>query len=164
MGQSHLPWFVYRLNGNILTGITDKRYARVSGLVQKPWVQPIRRLLLLRGWTQGELADKAGLRPNTLSEAMNGRSPRMETLEHIAGAFDVPLYELFVTEEQSTLLRNAAHNQQQLVKQEELTTMVIRQLAPAVAEAVAAAVAGPRQTVDAPVDTLHHHRTKKRTA
>jgi transcriptional regulator with XRE-family HTH domain len=152
MRQSCLPWILYRSNGNILSGISPKRYARVSELVQKPWVQPIRRLLLAKGWTQGELADKAGMRPNTLSEAMNGRSPRMDTLEQIAAAFDVPLFELFVSEEQSTLLRQASQNQRQLVQQEDLATKVIQQLGPIVAQLVAAATGSP-----APQQTTTHN-------
>lgn len=111
---------------------------------------PIRRLLTAKGWSQGELAKRAKIRPSTLSEAMNGRSPRMDTFESIAAAFDVPLFELFITDEQSALLRQAAQNHAQLVKQEELATLVIRQLAPAVAQAVAAAVGTTGQTIAPP--------------
>jgi transcriptional regulator with XRE-family HTH domain len=150
MNQYRLPWTVYRFNANIRTGITDKRYGRVPCIVDKPWILPIRRLMAAQGLTQGELAKKAKIRPNTLSEAMNGRSPRMDTLECVAAALNVPLYELFVSEEQSSLLKQAAQSHQNLVRQEELATLVIRQLAPQVAQAVAAAVSGtpaPQQAI-----------------
>lgn len=153
--QYRLPWFVYRLNGSIPTGISIKRYARVSDVDSvKPWEGPIRRLMAARNWTQAELADHAQLRPNTLSEALNGRSPRMETMEKIAAAFQVPLWSLFVSEEQAALLKQSEESQQRLAKQEDLAALVIRELAPAVASAIAKVTQGSAALPGAPSAVL----------
>lgn len=142
--QYRLPRRFYRLDAKILTGISDCRYDTVSRPVgmtdeQKPWATPIRRLMSARGWTQGDLAERAKVRENTLSETLNGRSPRMDTMERIAIALDVPLWALFVSEEQYALLCHADQTKQQLVKQEELEDRILRRLAPIIASEIAAA-------------------------
>jgi hypothetical protein len=77
----------------------------------------------------------------------------METLERVAAALDVPLFELFISSEQSALLRQVAHHQAQITRQEQLASIVIEQLTPVVTQAVAAAVAGtttPQQASSPP--------------
>lgn len=100
------PVVLYRSAGIINTGISLKRYATVGFVAESEpvWAEPIRRLRQQRGWSQGELADKAGIRPNTLSEAINGRSPRMDTMQAVADALGVPLWSLFVDGRQYDLL------------------------------------------------------------
>ena len=171
--SSRLFGRLYRFSVTIPTGISDKRYGRVHASVEKPWVAPIRRLLAAKDWSQGQLAKKAGVRPNTLSEAMNGRSPRMETLEQVAQAFGVPLYELFLTDEQSLLLKQSAQHQQHLARQEDLAALVIQKLTPVITSAVqeitgqsstgATDAAAPKESLPAevaPRGTLQGRKTK----
>lgn len=109
---------------------------------EQPWVGPIRRLMAAKGWNQTQLAEHAQVQQNTMSNTMNGRGPRMDTMKRIAAALDVPLWALFVSEEQSALLTQSEQTKQQLVKQEDLAAIVIKQLAPAIASAIANAVQG----------------------
>lgn len=117
-------------------------------MAEKDWIQPIRRLLTAKHWTQDELAEKAKIRPTTLSAAMNGRSPRMKTMEAIAKAFGVPLWSLFVTEHQAELLNRHEVAQSALAQEEEITARVEKKLmerwAAIVREETAAELAGPK--------------------
>lgn len=136
-----------RFVGNINSGISVFRYGRLSQTVpddQKPWVAPIRRLLAAKGWTQGELAIEAKLRPSTLSEALNGRRPRMDTMEKIAAAFGVPLWALFVDERQAALLNKQEEADTDVARvaslADRVATLVMEKFAPAVADAARAVI------------------------
>jgi transcriptional regulator with XRE-family HTH domain len=73
------------------------------------WARTLRDLRQAKGWTQVELATRAGVRANTLSAALLGQSsPRLVTLEQITAALDVPLWRLFVSAEQAKLLAQQA--------------------------------------------------------
>lgn len=66
---------------------------------QQAYITAIRRLMASREWNQGELATRAGVMPNTITDALNpDRQPRITTLILIARAFNVPLWALFCSE------------------------------------------------------------------
>lgn len=124
MTQYRFPWFLYRSIDNIPTCIPLYRYSRLPGDVDKSWVEPIRRLRTSKGWSQGELASQAGVRPNTLSEALNSRSPRMDTLEKVATALGVPLWALFVDERQYALLMQQQSADDSLRREQDISARV----------------------------------------
>lgn len=54
----------------------------------------IKILRTIKEWTQGQLAEAAGLRQNTISLIENGRAQTVENLAAIAAAYDISLAEL----------------------------------------------------------------------
>lgn len=88
----------YRFGDNMRTGISVDRYARMlSVYMERLWVAAIRRLMAAKGWKQQDLARESGVRPNTISDALGGTDPRIDTLSALAKALDVPLWALFCT-------------------------------------------------------------------
>jgi predicted transcriptional regulator len=86
---------------NIRTGIIPQRRVMVKARMSdsnepRVFVAVIRRLLAARGWRQHDLAAAAGVMPNTITDVLNGRNPRIDTLTKVAAAFKVPLWTLFV--------------------------------------------------------------------
>ena len=70
------------------------------------WGDAIAFHLAERGWSQRELAVRASLRPNTLTNLIkHGRDSDTATLSRIAAALQVDLAELFMTREQIEILR-----------------------------------------------------------
>ena len=59
----------------------------------------IKELIKEKGFTQQSLADKLGMSRVGLSQLVNGK-PSFPTLEKIAKALDVPMWQLFVTREE----------------------------------------------------------------
>lgn len=61
----------------------------------------IRELREKRGWTQTELARRAGIKQGVLSDIETGttKDPRVGTLSAIANALEVPIEELIRKEE-----------------------------------------------------------------
>jgi len=98
---------------------------RYSGKVPRSrWGDAIAFLLTERGWTQRQLAEKASLRPNTLTNLVkHGRDSDTATLSRIAAALQVDLSELFLTREQIEVLR--AHKENRV---ERLKEAVLREL------------------------------------
>ncbi len=94
------------------------------------WGQAIQRLLVERGWTQKRLASAASVRPNTLTNIIkHGRHTDTATLTRIASALSVDLAELFVTEEQTDVLRTYRRDRVERVAERvmsELSTTVTR--------------------------------------
>ena len=99
---------------------------RYSDVVSKSrWGEAIAFHLAERGWSQRELAARAALRPNTLTNLIkHGRDSDTATLSRIAAALQVDLGELFMTREQIEILRAGRDN-----KVERLTAAVLRELA-----------------------------------
>jgi len=88
------------------------------------WGEAIAFHLAERGWSQRQLADKASLRPNTLTNLIkHGRDSDTATLARIAAALQVDLAELFMTREQVETLRSCRDN-----KIERLKASVLREL------------------------------------
>ena len=56
----------------------------------------IKEVIKEKGFTVSQLADKIGIKQESLSRAING-NPTVETLEKIAEALDVPIWQLFAT-------------------------------------------------------------------
>lgn len=96
--------------------------------MEKPWVEPIRRLMVAKRWNQGQLAEKADIRPSTLSEVMNGRSPRMDTMEAIAAALEAPLWALYVDARQYDVLTRQQVADEALSREAEITDRVERRI------------------------------------
>jgi transcriptional regulator with XRE-family HTH domain len=73
---------------------------------QSRWGEAIAFHLAERGWSQRELATRAKLRPNTLTNLIkHGRDSDTATLSRIATALGIDLAELFMTREQSEIIR-----------------------------------------------------------
>lgn len=91
--------FHYRYTENIIPFISEKRYGRLSPTLMEPvWIAAIRRLMASKGWNQQELCKAARMRPNTVSDALNGTDPRISTLTKIAAGLGVPMWALFTDE------------------------------------------------------------------
>lgn len=103
--------------------------------VPKPWEEPIRRLMAAKGWTQTRLSQESGIRKNTVNEAIHGGNPTMKTLQGLADAFGVPVYELFVSADQSAALRVGAH-QDQLTHRQDTIRRFAQEIAPTLAAAL----------------------------
>ena len=96
------------------------------------WGEAIAFYLNERGWTQRQLAEKASVRPNTLTNLVkHGRDSDTATLSRIAAALKVDLSELFLTREQIAILRS--HRESRV---ERLTEAVMRELSDTVARVV----------------------------
>jgi transcriptional regulator with XRE-family HTH domain len=96
------------------------------------WGSAIAFHLAERGWSQRQLADKASLRPNTLTNLIkHGRDADTATLSRIAAALQVDLAELFMTQEQIEVLRS--HRDHRV---ERLKASVLRELSDTVSTLV----------------------------
>jgi transcriptional regulator with XRE-family HTH domain len=88
------------------------------------WGHAIAFHLAERGWSQRQLADKASVRPNTLTNLIkHGRDADTATLSRIATALQIDLAELFMTREQIEILRG--HRGHTI---DRLTSAVLREL------------------------------------
>ena len=56
---------------------------------EEPWAAGIRAHLERRGWTQGELASRSSLKPNTIGAVLRGDPTSTRTLTAIAAGFGV---------------------------------------------------------------------------
>lgn len=91
------------------------------------WVTNIRMLRTARGWTQGQLSAKAGVQPNTLSAALNGKSsPNLSTLEKLCGpdVLDIPLWRLFVDDRQADVLQRQHAADDALARESEIASRI----------------------------------------
>jgi transcriptional regulator with XRE-family HTH domain len=96
------------------------------------WGEAIAFYLNERGWTQRQLAEKASIRPNTLTNLVkHGRDSDTATLSRIAAALKIDLAELFLTREQIAILRSHREN-----KVERLKDAVMRELSETVTRLV----------------------------
>lgn len=124
---------VYRnllISLRLLNGARSIRY---SGVVPKSrWGNAIAFHLAERGWSQRQLADKASLRPNTLTNLIkHGRDSDTATLSRIAAALQIDVAELFMTREQIEILRS--HREHRV---ERLKAAVLRELSDTVSTLV----------------------------
>ena len=62
---------------------------------EEPWAAGIRAHLERRGWTQGELASRSSLKPNTVGAVLRGDPTSTRTLTAIAAGFGVGVAALF---------------------------------------------------------------------
>lgn len=75
-------------------GLEGLAYFSAAKMAQMRVGQKIKVLRKDRGWSQGELADKVGIKAQNISRYEKGHvSPRESTLAIFAEAFDVPLSE-----------------------------------------------------------------------
>ena len=86
------------------------------------WGDAIAFHLAERGWSQRELAVRASLRPNTLTNLIkHGRDSDTATLSRIAAALQIDLAELFMTREQIEIVRAVQREVERLAKLERAT-------------------------------------------
>lgn len=106
---------------------------RYSGRVPGTrWGEAIAFYLSERGWTQRQLAERASVRPNTLTNLVkHGRDSDTATLSRIATALKIDLAELFLTREQIAILRSHREN-----RVEHLKDAVLRELSETVTRLV----------------------------
>jgi transcriptional regulator with XRE-family HTH domain len=74
--------------------------------MERLWIPAIRRLMAANNWNQQELSHASGVRPNTISDALNPddpSNPRIETFVALAAGFKVPLWALFCTAHEHAL-------------------------------------------------------------
>ena len=96
------------------------------------WGAAIVRLLAERGWSQRRLAKEAGVQANTLTNLIkHGGQSDTATLERIAGALGVEIAELFLTQEQSMILR--AYDE---IEVERIRMAVMKELSPIVTDLI----------------------------
>jgi transcriptional regulator with XRE-family HTH domain len=71
----------------------ETRHLRVEARIRAGIPLQIRAMREMRGWTQGQLAEKVGTTQNTISrlESPASNAPNVSTLERLAEAFDVGL-------------------------------------------------------------------------
>ena len=62
---------------------------------EEPWAAGIRAHLERRGWTEGELASRSSLKPNTVGAVLRGDPTSTRTLTAIASGFGVGFAALF---------------------------------------------------------------------
>ena len=116
---------IYRNLLILLRLLNAGRTMRYSGGVPTSrWGQAIAFHLAERGWSQRQLAEKASVRPNTLTNLIkHGRDSDTATLSRIAAALQIDVAELFLTREQIEILR--AHRENRV---ERLREAVLREL------------------------------------
>lgn len=85
---------------DLLRGMTKAERDAFTEMTLKLWLpSQIRDLRIARGWTQQELAERAGLTQVTISklETSTQGYPTMQTLKRIASALDVALVARFAS-------------------------------------------------------------------
>jgi transcriptional regulator with XRE-family HTH domain len=103
-----------------------------DNVAKSRWGEAIAFYLAERGWTQRQLAEKASLRPNTLTNLVkHGRDSDTATLSRIAAALKIDLAELFLTREQIEILR--AHRENRI---ERLKEAILKELSETVGKLV----------------------------
>lgn len=116
--------------GRLLNAVESVRYSVV--VPKSRWGDAIAFHLAERGWSQRQLADKASLRPNTLTNLIkHARDSDTATLTRIAAALQVDIAELFMTREQIEIVRS--HREHRI---ERLKSAVLRELSATVSTLV----------------------------
>jgi transcriptional regulator with XRE-family HTH domain len=131
---------------------------RYSGKVPSTrWGEAIAFYLSERGWTQRQLAERASVRPNTLTNLVkHGRDSDTATLSRIAAALKIDLAELFLTREQIAILRSHREN-----RVEHLKDAVLRELSETVTRLVREELEKPQR---APAEAAPKKRSRRKSA
>ncbi|HWI18213.1 MAG TPA: helix-turn-helix transcriptional regulator [Vicinamibacterales bacterium] len=131
---------------------------RYSGKVPSTrWGEAIAFYLSERGWTQRQLAERASVRPNTLTNLVkHGRDSDTATLSRIAAALKIDLAELFLTREQIAILRSHREN-----RVEHLKDAVLRELSETVTRLVREELEKPQR---AAADAAPKKRARRKSA
>ena len=143
---------LYRFPEIMPTCISVKRYATVDlqGM-DRPWVSAIRRLMAAKGWSQKQLSDQSGVRPNTLSDLLAGTSSRIETFVALATALDVPMWALFCDDREFALFSTSAQQEDAAqLRRQEVRAAVQAEFAPLM-ETVIAKLSGEPLPAPRPV-------------
>src|SRR4029077_7059999 len=95
------------------------------------WIAAIRRLMASKDWSQRDLSDASGIRPNTISDILNDdnpTSPRVETMAQLARGLGVPLWALFCEEREYSLfveqVKQISEADQKTAREQELRAAV----------------------------------------
>lgn len=131
---------------------------RYSGRVPGTrWGAAIAFYLSERGWTQRQLAERASVRPNTLTNLVkHGRDSDTATLSRIAAALKIDLAELFLTREQIAILRSHREN-----RVEHLKDAVLREVSETVTRLVREELERPQRVA---AESTQKRRVRRKNA
>jgi transcriptional regulator with XRE-family HTH domain len=118
-----------------------------------PWDRALTRLLVEKGWKSTVLAEKAGVPQSRISELRKTDRPYMPLVQTLAAALQVPLWEFFVTDEQSRVLRQIDHAQKTAVNEDALIERAMQKMRTVHASPLQVA-AGSMTTLSASVSNL----------
>jgi transcriptional regulator with XRE-family HTH domain len=125
------------------------------------WVTNIRMLRTARGWSQGELSIRAGVQPNTLSAALNGKSsPNLSTLEKLCApdVLNIPLWRLFVDDRQADVLLRQQAADEALARESEIASRIEQRVIEKLAGVVRSELAEEMTPKPAPPAIVKRHR------
>lgn len=110
-----------RFKQNIPYCFTLERQSRLFSVVpNRPWAAALERLLRERHMKKGELAELADMRAGNISRILNSpRPPEVPTLQRIAAALGVELWEFFVSDEQAMVLRAQTKQRQVIIDEQD---------------------------------------------
>ena len=153
---------LYRFPELIPICISVNRYATVDLRdMERPWVPAIRRLMAAKEWSQKQLCDHSGVRPNTLSDLLAGTSSRIETFTALAKALGVPMWALFCDEHEYALFTASARQDDAAqLRRDEVRAAVQAEFAPLMETVIAKLSGEPLPTPTRPVAV----KTRKRAA
>lgn len=122
----------FRSDVNIQDCFTVERQCRLTRTVdERPWAAALSRLLATVRrkdgtlWKKGELAEKAGMRAGNISAMLHSPTcPEIPTLQALAKALGVPLWEFFVSDEQAAILHAQAKQRASLMGESEIAARV----------------------------------------
>jgi transcriptional regulator with XRE-family HTH domain len=155
-------------SANIQTCLTLGGKRRLLPTVnERPWAAALQRLLatVRRAdgslWKKGDLADRAGVRPATISALLNSpKLPKTSTLKAIGEILGVELWEFFVNDEQAAVLHTHAKQRQNLLREDDIASRIEQKLmtkfAHAIKEATRDELSG--QPMDLPAKELAQPR------
>lgn len=123
------------------------------------WGAAIQRQVSERGWSQRQLAQRASIQPNTLTSIIkHGSHADTKTFKRIADALEVEICELFLTQEQSMILK-ASHE----IEIERIKAAVLKELTPILTELIEQELARSTGTAKSPKPAAKSKRKRSHT-
>lgn len=77
-------------------------------LLEQAVGKQIKALRALKGWSQADLAERAGIHARRISQLENGKSQHVENIKQVAAALGLTVSELFAQAEQLLRTEGAA--------------------------------------------------------
>lgn len=166
----------YRYSVFMPISISEFRYGRLfRHAMERLWIPAIRRLMAEKDWSQQDLADASGVRPNTITDTLHGTDSRIETFAALAKGLGVPLWALFCDAREYALftdhVKQLDAREIDKIRQDEVRAAVQAELAPFMESLVAKISGQPIAPPDNPLTPSRpvlavqpKTRKKKRTA
>lgn len=126
-----------------------------------PWARALTRLLADKGWTSSQLAEKADVPTSRISELKKTDRPYMPFVQKLADALGVELWEFFVSDEQSRVLRQIKSAQQHAVNEDALLDRAMQKMRGVLAEARAELASEAARPITKPVPVEPAAKRKK---